>query len=461
MVTKGAKSPASGPPSIPSALRTALVHHLVAETIEDNSGEVIVQSDILQPDFLEAMNGHKMNRCAVATSSIHGDVAFTLAKYLFSRIRPHSPIPASNVKNMQVKQGLIVRKDRSRPQWIQIRSTADLSAGLVHLSWHQVDGQGEPAEDNFATAVVEYGDQGSWLQEWSSTGHLVASRIDVLQRLADEGTASRLSRDMVYTLFGNLVDYADKYRGMQTVVLHDGPTVLYRQCSASSRLHSYGGNALDARRNFFVTPGWKSMRFAKPLVPGGQYVSYVKMIPVHEQPGFYAGDVYVLQDDQIVGLVGGITFRTFPRLLLDQFFSLPDTTVPGQAPVHTTPARPMQTRIDPQAPTPAFPTESPSQATMSTDTSASLNTSTKTPAVSPATDNGIVSQAIALIVEETEIEASEVSDETELSSIGIDSLLSLVLAQKFRTELQLDVRNSLFMDCLTIGDLRTWLVDYC
>lgn len=64
-------------------------------------------------------------------------------------------------------------------------------------------------------------------------------------------------------------------------------------------------------------------------------------------------------------------------------------------------------------------------------------------------------------MEETKIEASEVSDETELSSIGIDSLLSLVLAQKFRTELQLDVRNSLFMDCLTIGDLRTWLADYC
>lgn len=68
MVTKGIKSSANSPLSIPSALRTALVHHLVAETIGDNSGEVIVQSDILQPDFLEAMNGHKMNRCAVATS---------------------------------------------------------------------------------------------------------------------------------------------------------------------------------------------------------------------------------------------------------------------------------------------------------------------------------------------------------------------------------------------------------
>lgn len=305
---------------------------------------------------------------------------------------------------MQVKQGLIARKDRSRPQWIQIQSTADLSVGLVHLSWHQVDSQGEPAEDSFATAVVEYGDQGSWLQEWSSTGHLVASRIDVLQHLADVGTASRLSRDMVYTLFGNLVDYADKYRGIQTVVLHgmeatakvmlastqesDKWTVPPYYIDSVAHLAGFilnGGNALDSRQNFYVTPGWKSMRFAKLLVPGGRYVSYVKMIPVHGQPGFYAGDVYVLQDDQIIGLICGITFRTFPRLLLDQFFSPPDTTVPGQAPVHTTP---VQTRIDPQALTPVSPTASQSQANISANTSASLNTSTQTPAASPVTDNG-------------------------------------------------------------------------
>src|SRR5205809_6803983 len=40
--------------------------------------------------------------------------------------------------------------------------------------------------------------------------------------------------------------------------------------------------------------------------------------------GIYAGDVYIFQDDAIVGMVGQIKFRRVPRLLMDQFFSPPD-----------------------------------------------------------------------------------------------------------------------------------------
>lgn len=52
----------------PFPSRTALVQDLVQESITKDRAEVIIQSDILQPGFFEAMNGHKMNHCAVATS---------------------------------------------------------------------------------------------------------------------------------------------------------------------------------------------------------------------------------------------------------------------------------------------------------------------------------------------------------------------------------------------------------
>jgi monodictyphenone polyketide synthase len=51
--------------------------------------------------------------------------------------------------------------------------------------------------------------------------HLVQHRIEMLEDLAEQGQASRLSKNMAYTLFAkNLVDYAEKYRGMQSVVMH-------------------------------------------------------------------------------------------------------------------------------------------------------------------------------------------------------------------------------------------------
>ena len=75
-------------------------------------------------------------------------------------------------------------------------------------------------------------------------------------------------------------------------------------------------DAMDTQNNYCVTPGWKTMRFAKPLVPGAKYRSYVKMIPTVEDPTICLGDVYIMQG---YGLVGGTQFRRYPRILLSRF----------------------------------------------------------------------------------------------------------------------------------------------
>ena len=79
-------------------------------------------------------------------------------------------------------------------------------------------------------------------------------------------------------------------------------------------------DASDTANTFCVTPGWQSMRFARPLHAGGKYRSYVKMIPTEDDPSVYLGDVYVMEDGVIMGMVGGIKFRRYPRMLLSRFF---------------------------------------------------------------------------------------------------------------------------------------------
>jgi acyl carrier protein len=51
-------------------------------------------------------------------------------------------------------------------------------------------------------------------------------------------------------------------------------------------------------------------------------------------------------------------------------------------------------------------------------------------------------------------------DDAHFANLGIDSLMSLVIAEKFRTELDVKVGGSLFLDYETIGDLRQWLDEY-
>ncbi len=54
--------------SRPSALRTSLVHQVTSECIETTTATLEALSDMQHPDFLEALYGHKMNNCGVATS---------------------------------------------------------------------------------------------------------------------------------------------------------------------------------------------------------------------------------------------------------------------------------------------------------------------------------------------------------------------------------------------------------
>lgn len=160
---------------------------------------------------------------------------------------------------------------------------------------------------------------------------------------------------MAYTLFAqNLVDYADKYRGMQAVELEAFADVTLKQVHGGSNYtvppyfidsvaHLAGfvmnvSDASDTANTFCVTPGWNSMRFARPLVAGQKYRSYVKMIPTSEDPSVYLGDVDILQDGVIMGMVGGIQFRRYPRILLNRFFSAPDSAAAKSYATEPTPA---------------------------------------------------------------------------------------------------------------------------
>lgn len=57
------------PPAVPkSALSTSTVQQIIGEQFNGPEGAVVMQSDLVQPDFRAAAWGHKMNGCGVVTS---------------------------------------------------------------------------------------------------------------------------------------------------------------------------------------------------------------------------------------------------------------------------------------------------------------------------------------------------------------------------------------------------------
>ena len=51
-----------------SEIQTSTVQQIVEESFNGTAATVIVQSDLMQPDFYAAADGHRMNNCSVVTS---------------------------------------------------------------------------------------------------------------------------------------------------------------------------------------------------------------------------------------------------------------------------------------------------------------------------------------------------------------------------------------------------------
>ncbi|CAO2648474.1 Nn.00g077410.m01.CDS01 [Neocucurbitaria sp. VM-36] len=494
----------SSVPLARSEIQTSTVQQITEISIEGATGSVMMQSDLMQSDFLAAAHGHRMNNCGVVTSSIHADIAYTLGNYLYSKFYPKAKDIKLNVANLVVTKGLVAQSDTKTPQLIRVTaSTTDINSGVIDMTWQNVDSSYSSVDEPFATANVFIENASDWLSTWESMAHLVHGRIEALEALAAQGKASKLSRSMAYTLFAsNLVDYADKYRGMQTVIMHgleacadvqltekESGTWTVPPYFIDSVAHLAGfvmncSDAMETQNNYCVTPGWNSMRFAEPLVAGAHYKSYVKMIPTKEDPTIYFGDVYIMrrEDSQVVGMVGGIQFRRYPRILLNRFFSPPDkaSAKEGKTERKVTPvpivpaAQSIKTARPPAASN--FPMNLPNARPGPIKGLAPAPASTApipepvlapTPVPAPqpvaatvTSDNSTTAKAISLIANEAGLELEDLTDDASFADLGVDSLMSLVISEKFRTEINVKVGGSLFLDYPTIGELRKWLDEY-
>lgn len=395
-----------------------------------------------------------------------------------------------NVKDMQVLEAQVLH-DEDSAHFIQIQGDLDMSQRQTRVALYAASEDGTRKTDKaFATATVCYEDAQHWQSEWQMASHLVATRARSLwqtasgRRASDEDASkdssssrvSRLSRGAVYQLFANVVDYARRYHGMQRVALaeesqeatadillddsrhgtwHTPPHWIDSTFQlAGFVMNAFGvqeegdGTAGSSRDFFYITPGWRSFRLAEPLAPGpdASYRNYVHMFPVQGEPGTFAGDIYLLRGERVVGVCAGIRFKRVPRALMSVMFPR-QAAAPGKgsgrgggqyagmpsAGVMAATARLKQEDDDIQ---PVARTE-------------------RTPPGGAV--KARVDACLGLIAEETGLDLDDLSGDAAFAELGVDSLMSLALSDKMRAALGIDVKASIFIECATVQDLVNWL----
>ncbi|WPH03598.1 Hypothetical protein R9X50_00648000 [Acrodontium crateriforme] len=502
------------PSAVASTLQTSLIHQVTEEFVDEAGAQIRILSDIQHPDFLEAVHGHTMNNCGVATSSIWSDMALAIGEHLYRLLFPKAAAPHMNFGDFEVLHAQVANRSKTHRQPLSVEASLDLTTQTTTLKWYNIDASsGKQEEEAFASGSLSYEDHRAWKTEWSRVAHLVHDRIQSLDRMAAEGKASKCSKPLAYTLFKNVVDYAERYQGMDYVVINE--LEAYCDVTLVPELHGNwhtpphwidsvshlagfimnGSAASNTKDYFYVTPGCESFRLSKPLEGGSKYRSYCRMFPLADEPNMFAGDIYILQDGEIMGMVGQIKFRKVPRLLMDRFFSPGDThgtKAVAQAPQQVAPqparkevtAQPLpkaprkSASALPTAPTLQEPPQTMIDANSSSSSSGSSSVSeggydtpgTATPPPSkepvavptPAEPvSGVEGQCLELIARETGLSMSDLAPDATFTSLGVDSLMSLVLSEKFRAELGVEVKSSLFLECPTIGEMTEWLEKNC
>jgi iterative type I PKS product template protein len=391
-------------------------------------------------------------------------MAFTVAKRILEKGLPNSANIGINVTDFEYHEPVVRHHNPIEAQPIVVSAEADLEKGQAHIKWYN------PAKDLwYCHASIFYEDTSSWLSTWSRSAGLVTSRIAALNGLAASGNADKLTTNLAYSLFGKLVDYSDMYRTMKSVILNKDEAVAEVEfpadaagtwtvpphfidgCVSLSGFILNGGTHFDNNKYFYITPSWKSMRFAKPLAPGGRYLAYVRMIPADNHD--FVGDVYILQGDEIVGVVEAIVFTQWPRVMLDRFFRPPAIKTTSQAPHAAHVALPLASS-DSSAVTSktqsVFTPPSPAQSVQAQEIKY------ESPPANTAASDSVV-RALEIIAEELAVDVRMLTEDANIADFGLDSLMSLVLSQRLREELKTEIRDAFFLEVSTFGELKALL----
>lgn len=369
-----------------------------------------------------------------------------------------------DVRHLEITKPVIANgHDAKGEQLLRITATAERPLRIVRFAFNSISQDGSDGELH-ASCEVQYGDAKSLLAAWSRFDYLFRSRMDVLAQGANAGKYKKISRKQAYESFSSLVQYGKKYQGMKEIILDsknfEASSLIEFQATDNdgdfdanpywidniAHLSGFvlnGSDAVDSKKQVFISHGWESLQMVRPLSGRRSYRNHVRM---HQGPGkTMVGDVYVFDGDDMIALAVGVKFQAIPRSLLNKL--LP----PINGAAHH-PESQASSSMERMAGHPEVKTSKHEEHPVSTSNMTSHKASTS--ASLPQNGNRIITGLMSIVSEELGLESSELHDGVSFADIGLDSLMSLTVTGRLREECEIDVPTSFFLDKPTIGEAK-------
>lgn len=363
-------------------------------------------------------------------------MAVSCAKSILKCYQDDTANTAILINDMDMQEALIV-SDIPEPQIVRIEANCVWHQKKVDIAISSADDKSKNRKVHAKTTVVfvDLQKEQQKLREGTSSP---SSQIESLKSSVASGLSERFTTSMAYRMVASLAHYDSSHKGVKECYLNS--TSLEASALISSAVHDrlpgdfsvhpcvfdsilqLATFVLNANENsrfdqeVYVVRGWDTVFIDEILSPDAQYETYVQMTARDKDVS--TGDISIMKDNTLIGCIKGVRVQRVPRRLMDVMF------------------RPLASSHTPSSDTHAAKAE------------------VKAPVANATGEPSMLDKALNIIAEESGISLNEFKEEDLLSDIGIDSLLILVIASRFREELHLDLQPSFFMEVCSIGAIR-------
>lgn len=344
-------------------------------------------------------------------------------------------------------QEALIINDSTEPQLVRIEANCDWQQKKVEVEISSADSKGKMRKTH-AKATIVFDDHQRELKTLRQGAELTRSQIESLKSTAASGLTERFTTSMAYRMVASLAHYDASHKGVKEVYLNS--TSLEACAHVASAIHErlpgdftihpcvfdsilqLATFVLNANENsrfdqeVYVVRGWESVFLDGILTPDDEYETYVKMTARDKDVS--VGDIAIMKANSLIGCLKGVRVQRVPRRLMDVMFRPKTDTASSHASLNDT-----------------LTVKSVVKEVLTAD---------KAPSGPSKLDT-----ALAIVAEESCISINDLADENLLSDIGIDSLLILVIASRFREELHIDLNPSFFMEVNSIGAIRAYFND--
>ena len=374
--------------------------------------------------------------------AVYADMAVSCAEAILKSFQDQEDVTntAILVKDMDMQESLIISHS-PEPQIIKVEAKYSRKQKKVEIEISSASDKGQTKKVH-AKATVVFDDLQREKRNLHQKIGSIGNWIEPLKSTVTSGISERFTTSMAYRMVASLAHYDDSHKGVQEAYLNSTTQEAHSVVSTVARnrlegdftihpcvfdsilqLATFVMNASEQSRfdlEVYVVRGWESLFIDGLLRPEETYETYVKMVTQDKDISY--GDIAIRKDDTLVGCIYGVRVQRVPRRLMDVMFRQKPDVAASHASSNN------NLTLEAEANEMRKKTGGPSK----------------------------LDKVLSIIAEESGISIPEMKDDDFLGDLGIDSLLVLVIASRFREELSLDLSPSFLMEVSTIGAIKTY-----